>query len=97
MITELNEQQAEIERFRKLYADEGLKAMVLLEENSRLKAEIERLRKGLAAVENLIGDSSGVYGLHQNGDPAPWIELRTGGRFEGWLADFDMALEEMET
>lgn len=41
-VTALREQRAEIELFRKLYADEGRKAVVLLEEISRLKAEIER-------------------------------------------------------
>lgn len=55
-------------------------------------AEIERLRKGLAAVDALIRESGGVAGLHLNGDIATWDELRTGGRFEGWLVDFDAAL-----
>ena len=55
-------------------------------------AECERMRKGLKAVENLISESHGVTGLHLNGDEAPWDELRTGGRFESWLFDFDQAL-----
>ena len=33
----------------------------------------------------LINDSTGVYGLHLNGDPAEWDDLLTGGRFEEWL------------
>lgn len=56
--------------------------------------EIERLRKGIAAVSALIADSSGVCGLHLNGDPAPWDELFSGGQFEEWLADFDAARGE---
>ena len=62
----------------------------------KLEAEIERLRKdaelmkkGLEAVEELIDQSSGVAGLHLNGDIASWSELRTGGRFEAWLLAFD--------
>lgn len=58
-----------------------------------MNADGKRLRKGLEAVEQLIGDSTGVVGLHMNGDLAPWDELRTGGRYEEWLADFDAALE----
>jgi len=60
----------------------------------KAEAEVERLRKGIAAVSALIADSSGVYGLHLNGDPAPWDELLSGGRFEEWLADFDAARGE---
>lgn len=58
-----------------------------------LQAENERLRKGLEAVESLIGESSGVAGLHMNGDVAPWGDLRTGGKYEGWLVDFDAAMQ----
>lgn len=36
-------------------------------------------------VEALMADSEGVYGLHGNGDPAPWDELREGGRFDDWI------------
>lgn len=51
------------------------------------------LVEGLLAVEALVNESKGVFGLHLNGDPSPWGELRTGGRFEDWLAKFDEALE----
>lgn len=37
------------------------------------------------AITDLINDSEGVYGLHLNGDPAPWVELTLGGRFEEWI------------
>ena len=54
-------------------------------------AEIARLLKGLDAVSALINESSGVAGLHRNGDIAYWQELQTGGFFEDWLIDFDAA------
>lgn len=57
-------------------------------------AEIERLRAGLRAVSDLIDESHGVAGLHRNGAVAPWGDLRTGGRYEEWLASFDDALKE---
>jgi len=66
----------------------------LLAENELLRAENRRLRKGLHAVELLIGESYGVAGLHLNGDIAFWGELRSGGRLEEWLRDFDAALEQ---
>ncbi len=54
--------------------------------------ELAEARQGLAAVESLINQSSGVFGLHLNGDNAYWSELQTGGRFEDWLAPFDAAI-----
>lgn len=52
-----------------------------------------KLVLGINAVADLIDNSTGVEGLHLNGDIAPWNELRRGGRFESWLVDFDEALE----
>lgn len=49
------------------------------------------IKRGIESVRALINDSSGVYGLHLNGDPAPWSELEFGGRFEEWLSIFDEA------
>lgn len=63
------------------------------EQIRQLKAENERLRKGIAAVEALMSESYGVAGLHMNGDNASWGELSQGGRFEEWLIDFSAALE----
>jgi hypothetical protein len=62
-------------------------------ERDALIAENEGLRKGLNAVAALINESYGVSGLHLNGDIASWAELRTGGRFEDWLVDFDAAID----
>ncbi|MFH5949287.1 hypothetical protein [Roseomonas xinghualingensis] len=57
--------------------------------------EVERLREALANlvadVDALIGSSGGVYGLHLNGDVAPWEELCRGGRFEEWLTRLEDA------
>jgi len=38
------------------------------------------------AVEGLIAESEGVYGLHLNGDVAPWSDLLSGGCQEEWLS-----------
>ena len=53
-------------------------------------AQIAKQRDGLANalsellsdVDGLMGESTGVYGLHMNGDVSPWSELEEGGRFE---------------
>lgn len=66
-------------------------AILAIEEYKRKK-----LVRGLLSVASLIHDSQGVAGLHLNGDVAPWSELRTGGRFEEWLYEFDDALEIVE-
>ncbi len=58
----------------------------------RLRAELNVARVGLMAVEDLIDESKGVYGLHLNGDPAPWSEIRGHGRLCEWLEDYDVAV-----
>jgi len=63
-------------------------AVAAIEEHKRKK-----LIAGLLAVQNLIDQSRGVCGLHLNGDYETWDELRTGGRFESWLYEFDDAME----
>lgn len=55
---------------------------------------VKKLAAGIEAVHTLIDYSEGVTGLHKNGDVAPWNEIRTGGRFEEWLYDFDCAYLE---
>ena len=55
--------------------------------------DAERMKEGLDAVEVLIDNSSGVAGLHLNGDLALWSDLRTGGHFEAWLLAFDEAID----
>ena len=58
-----------------------------------LSEVIAKLVRGINAAADLMDNSSGVDGLHLNGDIAPWGELRTGGQFEEWLIAFDEALE----
>ena len=53
--------------------------------------KIEAAKKGLRDIAELMGSSDGIYGLHRNGDPSPWSELREGGEFEKWLHDFEVA------
>lgn len=43
------------------------------------------LKECVTAVNDLIAESEGVYGLHLNGDYSPWSEIEEGGRFETWL------------
>lgn len=53
--------------------------------------ECQILCKGIQAVSDLISESTGVSGLHLNGDVAPWDSLEEGGYFEAWLIDFSKA------
>jgi hypothetical protein len=64
----------------------------LREEVLRLQLIVEKQGEWLKDVADLIGESEGVYGLHLNGAPSPWDEIRTGGHFEEWLIDFDDAI-----
>lgn len=61
-------------------------AEAAIEQVKKLEAERDKLRDLLTRivgeVDDLIGESSGVYGLHLNGDPSPWGEVVAGGRFE---------------
>lgn len=63
----------------------------LCDECKKLREENRKLRLGIKAVRDLINESSGVVGLHLNGDIAAWPDLEKGGRFEEWLADFNNA------
>lgn len=49
------------------------------------------LRVLVEALDGLIADSSGVYGLHLNGDVAPWSDITLGGAFEEWLSPLEDA------
>jgi hypothetical protein len=61
-------------------------------ERDRVTQERDALKKGVDAVCDLIAESGGVYGLHLNGDGAPWNDLLAGGKYEEWLIDFSSAL-----
>lgn len=48
----------------------------------RLAGELATLRQLAEEILALVSESTGVAGLHLNGDIAPWDELLPGGRFE---------------
>ena len=54
----------------------------LREQVEKLTAALKLSREALGEVQDLIGESHGVYGLHLNGDESPWGDLEQGGRFE---------------
>ena len=59
--------------------DAAGKLIELEQQRDALLAALE----GLASdIHSLIHESSGVAGLHLNGDLAPWHDLEAGGRFE---------------
>lgn len=60
-------------------------------ELAALRAHVARLEAGIHAVRELIEESIGVYGLHGNGDVAPWDDLLRGGQFEDCLHGFSDA------
>ena len=60
------------------------------QQRDELLAALEKLS---GDVEALMKESGGVYGLHQNGEPAPWGELVVGGRHETWLLSLTDAVE----
>ena len=50
---------------------------------------LEALRKIRTEVHALIEQSTGVAGLHLNGDEAEWSSLLAGGEYESWLMSLD--------
>ena len=62
--------------------------------NARLIAAAPELLEALielvGEIELLASESSGVAGLHPNGDVAEWEEILPGGRFE-WLGSLERA------
>ncbi|MCZ0752545.1 hypothetical protein [Aeromonas enteropelogenes] len=68
----------------------GLTFGKVVEQRDELLAALEKLS---GDVEALMKESGGVYGLHQNGEPAPWGELVAGGRHEEWLLSLSDAGE----
>ena len=77
------------ERPELVYVGEKTTVQDVMEELDSLRAEVERLRKGIDSISDLIAESTGVYGLHLNGNVTPWCDLLPGGQFEEWLTDFD--------
>lgn len=54
-------------------------------ERDELRVENQRLREAVEEFASLVKESGGVWGLHRNGDDAPWADLLPGGRYETWL------------
>lgn len=62
-------------------------------ERDSLMRVLARSREFLREVDALIAESHGVYGMHLNGDEAPWDDVLVGGRFERlFLESFREAL-----
>ncbi|MGU5533959.1 hypothetical protein [Aeromonas caviae] len=69
-------------------------AILMLKEAEQQRDELlAALEKLSGDVEALMKESGGVYGLHQNGEPAPWGDLVAGGRHEEWLLSLSDAAE----
>ena len=92
----LAESERQHERARTDWQVAAARAATLEKALAITEARLAGAREGLSAVEDLINESTGVYGLHRNGDGAPWEELRTGGRFEEWLVKFDAAIAAID-
>lgn len=45
---------------------------------------VKRARVAISDFDDLVGSSEGVYGLHLNGDPAPWESILAGGAYDYW-------------
>ena len=73
------------------HRQQSLKATRLPDTEAALIEAVGVLGQLAEAVNGLIADSQGVYGLHLNGDPAPWDSLTVGGQFEDWLLPLEDA------
>ena len=58
---------------------------------------VEILAKGLRAIEYLIQESHGIYGLHLNGDLSPWEDFSSEGYSKEWLADYRKAIDYLNS
>lgn len=83
-------QDREIRKLARTTADAENKLADVLDQRDELLAVLKKLS---GDVEELMKESGGVYGLHQNGEPAPWTELVAGGRHETWLLSLNDAAE----
>ena len=83
-------QEREIRKLARTTADAENKLADALDQRDELLAVLKKLS---GDVEELMKESGGVYGLHQNGEPAPWAELVAGGRHETWLLSLSDAAE----
>ena len=54
-----------------------------------LRKQVEGAKRLYNDLRELMQQSHGVVGLHQNGDVADWESLTRGGTFEEWLMSWD--------
>lgn len=87
---------ADFNQYNKYIKDLRDSYLSMKAERDKLKAIVEADTRALDAADSLMNESTGVYGLHLNGDLAPWNDLRTGGFMEEWLLDFDNAIAMRE-
>ena len=64
----------------------------LQKKNDELRAKVVKYESVLNSVIDLIDSSTGVAGLHQNGEVAEWDSILAGGNFEEWLIDLSEAI-----
>ena len=69
---------------------------VVADRAERASADDNLFRTLALELVGLIEESSGVYGLHLNGDVSPWDELLPQGRFER-LTSLHDAIEALQT
>ncbi|OEC40421.1 hypothetical protein [Aeromonas sp. DNP9] len=86
----LTQARAHASTYKARAVKESSRAHELEQQHDELLAALEKLS---GDVEALMKESGGVYGLHQNGEPAPWGELVAGGRHETWLLSLSDAAE----
>jgi hypothetical protein len=58
-------------------------------EIARMKMLEEASEHVLHDIDDLVANSQGVAGLHQNGDVAEWDTILAGGSFGAWLASVE--------
>ena len=56
--------------------------LTLAAENATLRDAASQV---LHDIDDLVANSQGVTGLHQNGDVAEWPDILEGGSFGAWL------------
>lgn len=106
---EVQELKSLLETHRGLIASQLAQIEAIRSDNAAIRAQLAARDAELAEVvthaasllneiKSLMDESGGVYGMHLNGDLAPWSELEAGGQFERLtsLDDLDAALAREE-
>lgn len=61
--------------------------------SEHLSEVLDALEELISSLDSLILQSDGVFGLHLNGDLAPWVDLLKGGSHEDWLKSLSDSTE----